>query len=84
MLGMPEKGGGMDSGTVERLIRTGIPDAIVEVQDVRGDGRYFAATVVSGQFAGLTLVQQHRRVHSALEGVIGNDLHALRLTTRVS
>jgi stress-induced morphogen len=74
----------MDSGTVEQLIRTEIPDAVVEVHDVRGDGRHFAATVVSGQFAGLTRIQQHRKVHSALEAVIGNDLHAFQLTTRVS
>ena len=74
----------MDANTIESLIRSGIPDADVRVQDVRGDGLYFSATVVSGQFSGLTRIQQHRRVHQALEGVIGNDLHALQLTTRSS
>jgi stress-induced morphogen len=74
----------MDARTIESLIRTGIPDADVSVRDVRGDGQYFSATVVSGQFEGLTRIQQHRRVHQALESVIGNDLHALQLITRAS
>jgi stress-induced morphogen len=72
----------MDAIKLEELIRQEIPDAVIDIRDVRGDGLYFDATVVSGQFTGLTRIQQHRRVHRALEGVIGNDVHALKLTTR--
>lgn len=72
----------MDVSTIENLIKTEIPDAIVDIRDVRGDGQYFSATVVSGKFVGLTRIQQHRLVHQALENLIGNDLHALKLTTR--
>jgi stress-induced morphogen len=74
----------MDVVTLENLIKTEIPDAVVDVRDVRGDGQYFTATVVSVQFEGMTRIQQHRRVHKAVENLIGNDLHAFRLTTRVS
>jgi stress-induced morphogen len=81
---MLEKRVRMDTVTLENLIKTELPDAVVKVEDVRGDGRYFAALVVSGQFEGMTRIQQHRKVHQALETVIGNDLHALQLTTRVS
>ena len=82
--GMKEDGV-MDVATLEQLIRTELPDATVHVEDVRGDGRHFAATVICGQFEGMTRIQQHRRVHRALESRIGNDdLHALQLTTRVS
>ena len=71
--------------TLEQLIKAEIPDATVAVRDVRGDGRYFAATVASGEFEGLSRIQQHRRVHRALEDVIVNDdLHAFSLTTCVS
>jgi stress-induced morphogen len=72
----------MDATQLEQLIKTELPDAVVDIRDVRGDGQYFDATVVSNQFTGLTRVQQHRLVHQALDGVIGNDLHALKLTTR--
>ena len=74
----------MDVMTLEGLIKTEIPDAVVRVRDVRGDGQYFSADVTSVQFEGLTRIQQHRRVHHALESVIGNDLHAIQLTTRAS
>jgi stress-induced morphogen len=74
----------MDAATLETLIRTEIPDARVEVRDVRGDGQYFSAIVVSLQFEGLSRVQQHRRVHRALDGVIGDDVHAISLTTRAT
>lgn len=74
----------MDVATIEKLIKTGIPDAVVDIRDVRGDGQYFDATVTSGRFAGLSLVQQHRLVHQALDHLIGNDLHALKLTTKAS
>jgi acid stress-induced BolA-like protein IbaG/YrbA len=74
----------MDASMLENLIKIEIPDAVVQVRDVRGDGLYFSATVVSGQFAGMTRIQQHRRVHQAIEEFIGNDdVHALQLTTRV-
>jgi len=78
------RGRNMDIVTLETLIKTEIPDAVVDIRDVRGDGQYFSATVVSVQFEGLTRIQQHRRVHTALEEVIGNDLHAIQLTTRAS
>ncbi|MDD9900857.1 MAG: BolA/IbaG family iron-sulfur metabolism protein [Alphaproteobacteria bacterium] len=67
------------------LIKRHIPDAIVCINDVRGDGRYFSATVTSAQFAGLSRIQQHQKVHQALSPVIGNDDGlALQLTTRES
>jgi stress-induced morphogen len=71
----------MDSGTIESLIRAGIPGADVEVDDVRGDGRHFAARVVSAGFQGLTRIQQHQMVYKTLQGHIGQDLHAIQLTT---
>ncbi|MBI1215227.1 MAG: BolA/IbaG family iron-sulfur metabolism protein [Alphaproteobacteria bacterium] len=72
----------MDAGTIEALIRAGLPDAEVEIDDVRGDGQHYAARVVSPQFRGLSRVEQHRLVFKALEGHIGQDIHALQLTTR--
>ena len=72
----------MDSMTLERLIKAEIPDAKVEVQDVKGNGAYFSAVVVSGQFKDMTRIEQHRKVHHAVDGFIGDGLHALKLVTR--
>jgi stress-induced morphogen len=63
------------------LIKQGIPDAEVEIQDLAGDGDHYAATVVSPAFAGKSKIQQHQMVYGALGGRMGGVLHALKLTT---
>ena len=71
----------MDAGEIERLIKAGIPDAQVAIEDLRGDGDHYAATVVSASFVGKTRVQQHQMVYQALKGRMGEQLHALALQT---
>jgi stress-induced morphogen len=71
----------MDAGEIERLIKTKLPDARVEIRDLAGDGDHYAAHVVSSAFKGKTRVQQHQMVYEALGGRMGGTLHALALTT---
>jgi stress-induced morphogen len=71
----------MDAGTIERLIREGLPDARVSIEDLRGDGDHYAAHVVSAAFKGKTRVQQHQMIYQALRGRMGTELHALALQT---
>jgi stress-induced morphogen len=71
----------MDAATIERLIRDGLPDAKVTIEDLRGDGDHYAAHVVSAAFKGKSRVQQHQMVYEALRGRMGNELHALALQT---
>jgi stress-induced morphogen len=71
----------MDAGEIERLIKAGIPDAQVAIEDLRGDGDHYAATVVSASFIGKSRVQQHQMVYQALKGRMGEQLHALALQT---
>ncbi len=71
----------MDATEIEKLIKEGIADAQVTIEDLRGDGDHYAALVVSAEFAGKTRVQQHQMVYAALEGRMGQELHALALQT---
>jgi stress-induced morphogen len=71
----------LDAGTIERLIKEGLPDARVTIEDLRGDGDHYAAHVVSAAFKGKSRVQQHQLVYQALKGRMGNELHALALQT---
>jgi stress-induced morphogen len=71
----------MDAGEIEQLIRAAIPDAQVAIEDLRGDGDHYAATVISAAFIGKTRVQQHQMVYQALRGRMGDQLHALALQT---
>jgi len=71
----------IDAGEIERLIKAGLPDAQVRIDDLRGDGDHYAATVISAAFKGKSRVQQHQLVYQALQGRMGNELHALALQT---
>lgn len=71
----------MQADEIEHLIKEGLPDAQVTIQDLRGDGDHYAAHVVSAEFAGKSRVQQHQLVYRALQGRMGNELHALQLQT---
>jgi len=71
----------MDAREIETLIKTALPDALVEIKDLAGDGDHYAATVTSAAFRGKSRVQQHQLVYSALQGRMGGALHALALTT---
>jgi stress-induced morphogen len=71
----------MNPSEIETLIKDGIPDASVTIEDLRGDGDHYAAYVVSEAFRGKSRVQQHQMVYQALQGRMGNELHALALQT---
>jgi stress-induced morphogen len=71
----------MAATEIEKLIKAGIPDARVEIIDLAGDGDHYEARVVSESFRGMSRVQQQRQVYDALGGRMGNELHALKLTT---
>ena len=55
----------------------------MHIEDLRGDGDHYAAYVKSAEFKGKTRVQQHQLVYQALQGRMGNELHALALQTSV-
>ncbi|WP_085901405.1 BolA family protein [Kiloniella majae] len=71
----------MNPAEIEALIREALPEADVTIEDLRGDGDHYAAYVVSPAFEGKTRVQQHQMVYQALQGRMGNELHALALQT---
>ncbi|MEL0253151.1 MAG: BolA family transcriptional regulator [Novosphingobium sp.] len=73
----------MPAAEIEAMIRAALPDALVEITDLAGDGDHYSARVVSQAFAGLTRIKQHKLVYDALGGRMGGQLHALQLTTSV-
>jgi stress-induced morphogen len=73
----------MEAGEIEAMIKAALPDAVVEITDLAGDGDHYAARVVSEAFRGLPRIRQHQRVYEALGGRMGGVLHALQLTTSV-
>lgn len=67
---------------IEEMIEAQIPDAQVKVQDLTGGGDHYQVTVISSQFNGKGLVQQHQMVYGALQqAMISEAIHALALKT---
>ena len=70
--------------TIEELkkhILEAIPDASVEIKDLTGDNNHYSAIIKSKVFKGMSRIAQHKLVYKSLKGKMGNELHALSLTT---
>ena len=67
---------------LEKYIKESIPDSTVIIEDLRGDGDHYSATVISKSFEGKTKIEQHKMVYESLNGKMGNELHALMLKTK--
>ena len=66
---------------IEKLIKSAMPDAEITIEDLAGDDNHYSATIKSKVFAGKNKVEQHKLVYKALNGKMGNELHALSLMT---
>lgn len=71
----------MNANDIEDMIKVALPDAVITIRDLAGDGDHYAAEIVSESFRGKTRVQQHQMVYQALQGNMGGALHALALQT---
>ncbi len=66
---------------IKKLIINSIPDASIEIKDLMGDNNHYTAIIKSKLFNGLTKIEQHKLVYKSLKGKMGNELHALSITT---
>ena len=74
----------MNLKEIEKYIKEAMPDALVEIQDLAGDGNHYSAVVTSSLFAGKSKIEQHKMVYNSLKGRMGNELHALAIKTKES
>ena len=72
----------MTQKKIEMLIKESIPESKVNIEDLRGDGDHYSATVISKTFIGKNKIQQHKMVYDSLKGRMGKELHALMLKTK--
>ena len=66
---------------IKKLIKESIPDASIEIKDLMGDNNHYSATIRSELFKNLNKIDQHKLVYKSLKGKMGNELHALSITT---
>ena len=72
---------GLKLEEINSLIKKAIPDAEVTIQDLAGDENHYSATIKSKTFVGKSKIEQHKLVYKSLKGKMGNELHALSITT---
>jgi stress-induced morphogen len=71
----------MQAEEIKNYILQALPDAEIEITDLKGDGEHYSAHICSKAFIGKRSVQQHQMVYEALQGKMGTELHALALKT---
>jgi stress-induced morphogen len=65
------------------LIRTALPDAVVEARDWTGTQDHYDVRVTSAGFAGVPLIDQHRLIYAAVDGALKDGrLHAIQIKTQ--
>ena len=72
----------MKKEDIHLLIKESIPDAIIEIEDLMGDNNHYSAKITSEIFNGKSKIEQHKLVYKSLKGKMGNELHALSITTK--
>lgn len=74
----------VDTQAIRGLLEAAFPDAAqVAVEDRTGTGDHFQVTVVSADFNGASLLDQHRRVNAALAAPLADgSIHELRIKTK--
>ena len=63
---------------IKGYIESGLPCEHVQVA---GDGAHFEAVIVSKEFSGKNMVQQHQLVYKALGDRMREEIHALSMKT---
>jgi len=71
----------MTAEEIQRKLESALPGSRVQVRDTTGGGDHFEAVVVAAQFAGQSMVEQHRIVYAILGSAMAGPIHALALRT---
>ena len=67
---------------IKKHILEAIPDASIEIKDLMGDNNHYSAIIKSSVFKDMSKIDQHKLVYKSLKGKMGNELHALTITTQ--
>jgi len=67
------------SDHIKQCIAASLPCEWIQVEGE--DGRHFSAVIVSEQFRGKSMIQQHQLVYRALQDKMKQEVHALSMKT---
>lgn len=68
---------------LEEMLQQAFPTAIIKIESLVDDNDHYSVTILSEIFHNKSRIQQHQMVYQALQGKVGNELHALALKTGI-
>lgn len=71
----------MPAQEILNILADAFPEAEMELNDLNNDQNHYALKITCPEFKDKTRIQQHQLVYKALGPKMGNELHALALTT---
>ena len=77
----------MEPGEIVARVQSALEGSRASVEDLTGTRDHFRVTIVAPQFAGKSLINQHRMVYEILHDCMeaqGGGIHALSLSTRAA
>ena len=66
---------------IEQKLEEGLTNPKIFLQDMTGTMDHFNAMIISDDFIGKNLIEQHRLVYKILGDMVTNEIHALQLKT---
>lgn len=70
-----------DPETVRSFLKEKLPGSEIQVYDMTGTRDHFEIEIVWDKFEGMALLERHRKIHDALEPLMREAIHAVRLKT---
>jgi stress-induced morphogen len=65
---------------LENHLNQHFPNSTIVLKDTVGDENHYDATIISPAFKGLSRIERHRMVNTALADLLAGPLHAISLT----
>ena len=66
---------------IEQKLEEGLTNPKIFLQDMTGTMDHFNAIIISDDFIGKNLIEQHRLIYKILGDMVTNEIHALQLKT---
>lgn len=66
---------------IEQVLRQSFPDAKIKIKDLANDQEHYSLEIADQSFVGLSLIEQHKRVKSAITSILHTKLHAITIKT---
>lgn len=66
---------------LQEALKKSFPDALVQTTDMTGQNNHFEVRIISEDFRGKKLIEQHKMVYAALGELLDGPIHAVELKT---